>query len=426
MERKVNAMEKKQSLIASHVAGFVLKGDGFQISSEAKARKAKDPSVIDATLGTFYYDDNQFRAFPIVKKILGELAEKEDLRFYPYSTSDGGKDVKEALLNWEFGKERSGLEASGMAFETVTTPGGTGALTLSFANALDEGETILVPGLCWSPYNGIATSRGLKVVHYDMFAGDAFNMAGFKAAANEIIKAQGKFVTIVNDPCNNPTGYTMTDAELEEIIDFLNASGVPCVFIYDTAYIDFDFRGRDAARAKMRLFQKANDNVLISCVFSASKTFFVYGQRFGAQIIMSKNKEAVESFYTAANYYSRNTWSNANKGINNMLIEFDRHPEKKEELYKEVGIVREELKARACLFMKEAKEVGLPISPYEGGYFLVIPCEKVEEYLTALKEEEKVYLLPNYHSVRLALCSLALKEIPGLAGRLLRVLKSVE
>lgn len=416
-------MAKK--LIAEHVAGFVLKGDGFQISAEAKARKAKEPDVVDATLGTFYYDDGQFRAFPTVKKIMTELASKEDMRFYPYSTSDGGKDVKEAILNWQFRGQREALEKSGMYFQTVTTPGGTGGLTLSFANSLDAGETILIPGLCWGPYNGIATSRGLKVVHYDMFDGDAFNMKGFKEAANAIIKEQGKFVTIVNDPCNNPTGYTMSEEELSEILDFLNDSGVPCVFIYDTAYNDFDFRGTLEARQKLRLFAKCNENVLVSVVYSASKTFCVYGQRFGAQILMSKNKEAVDAYFTAANYYSRNTWSNANKGINNMLIEFDKHPELVDDVYKEIQVVRDQLKERSELFVKEADEIGLKHSPYKGGYFLVLPCQHIDEYLEALKAEEKIYLLPSYKSVRVALCSLTMKEIHGLPARLLKVLKEV-
>jgi len=83
-------------IVAKHAAGKVLKSDGFQISAEAKLAKKKDPSIIDGTLGTFYFEDGSFKTFKVVHKVMSELKDED---IYLYSTSDGGPAFKEAILN---------------------------------------------------------------------------------------------------------------------------------------------------------------------------------------------------------------------------------------------------------------------------------------------------------------------------------------
>ena len=59
--------------ISKHSDGKILKSDGFQISSEAKAAKKLDPSIIDGTLGTFYYEDGSFKTHDVVKEVFNTL-----------------------------------------------------------------------------------------------------------------------------------------------------------------------------------------------------------------------------------------------------------------------------------------------------------------------------------------------------------------
>ena len=35
-------------------------------------------------------------------------------------------------------------------------------------------------------------------------------------------KAQGRVLFVINDPCHNPTGYTMNDSEWDLVIDMMN------------------------------------------------------------------------------------------------------------------------------------------------------------------------------------------------------------
>ena len=50
---------------------------------------------------------------------------------------------------------------------------------------------------------------------------------------------------VLNDPCQNPTGYTMTDLEWVKLVDLINEvskDGTPFVLLHDMAYIDYDYR----------------------------------------------------------------------------------------------------------------------------------------------------------------------------------------
>lgn len=407
-------------IVAKHAAGKVLKSDGFQISAEAKLAKKKDPSIIDGTLGTFYFEDGSFKTFKVVHKVMSELKDED---VYLYSTSDGGPAFKEAILNWAFKEVRKEIEAN-LTVATIPTPGGTGALTSSVFNSLDPQETLLIPSPCWGPYVGIATNRAFKVEKFFMFDGDAFNLKGFIEKCEKIIAAERKLVTIINDPCNNPTGYNMTKKELEAVIDYFNSKkDIPCVLIYDCAYIDMAVEGMKETRDKMLAFTKANENVLISITFSFSKTFFIYGQRLGGQILLSKNKESVIEQYNAANFTARNTWSNCNKGMIRVVEEMTKSPALIDEYQVELEEVIQILNSRAKLFKRESKEVGLKLYPYHGGFFITIPCENNMLILQKLVEEEKIYLLPVDNAVRVALCSLPLSDIKGLAKKIKRVIQ---
>ncbi len=409
-------------LLAKHSAGKVLKSDGFQISSEAKAAKKLDPSIIDGTLGTFYYEDGSFHTHQVVKDTFKDLKDEE---VYLYSTSDGGKEFHEAVCNHLFKEYRKEIEDK-MYLYSIPTPGGTGALVSGCYNCLDPGETLLIPTPCWGPYIGIAKHRGINVEEYFLFNDkDGFNLEGFIEKANKIIEKQGKLVFFLNDPCNNPTGYSMTPKELEDLIDYLNSTKVPCVMIYDCAYMDMAVEGMHETRKKLTLFTKANENVLISVCVSFSKTYFIYGQRLGGQVICCKDKKAAEELFNAANYTARNTWSNCNKGMVSLVCKVNKSQELTNRLNSEIALVIKELDKRSSVFVKEAKEIGLYHYPYMSGFFITIPCKNNDEVIAELKNR-KIYLLPTQGSVRVAICSLPEKDVYGLAKKIKDVIDYID
>lgn len=405
-------------VLSKHAIGKVLRDDALKLSSEAKIAKQKDQSVIDGTLGIFYYEDGKFHTHRIVKRVFESLNDEE---IYLYSTSDGGVDFQNATINHLFRETRVEIEED-MLIKCIATPGGTGALVSSCYLSLDMGETLLIPTPCWGPYVGIAEHRNINISKFFMLDNDAFNLKEFREKANEIIKKQNKLVFFLNDPCNNPTGYSMKDEEMNNLINYLNNTNVPCVIVYDCAYMDMASEGINKTREKLKLFKKCNENIIVCLCLSYSKTYFIYGQRLGAQIIIGKDKKAVTDFYNAANYLARNTWSNCNRGMISLVTIVDKDIDKRLALDNELSIVQDLLKKRSEIFINEAKEVGLYFYPYNGGFFISIPCKDNKLVYEKLKEEEKVYLLPMNGMLRVAICSLPIKDIKGLAYKIKRVI----
>lgn len=410
-------------IIAAHAANKALKRDALQLSAEAKIAKKNDPSVIDGTLGTFYYEDGSFK---VHKTISNKLSELNDNDKYLYSTAGGTNEYHDAIMNWFFQNSREVIEEK-LYTRSIPTPGGTGALVAAVNNATNYGETVLIPNPCWGPYVGICESRGRKVAKYSLFDGETFNLNALMNTANEVLKNQDRLVCLINDPCNNPTGYTMSEEELRKLIQYFNSfENIPVVMVYDAAYIDMAKEGFEATRKKLEVFTEANENVIIIIAMSLSKTFFVYGQRLGAQIILGKNKTEVQEFKDAGGYFARNTWSNCNKGLTSLMISLNNDKTAIETVKKEIEKVVEELDTRGKLFMSEAKDCGLNTLPYSSGFFVSVPCKNNNLVLDKLVEEEKVHLIPITGCVRVALCALPTKDIKGLAAKIKRVIEKYD
>lgn len=407
------------NIIASHAKGKELKKDALLISAKAKEAKAKDSSVIDSTLGSFYYEDGSFSCHKTVRDIMDNLKDTEK---YSYSPSKGTNAFENATISWMFQDFEEEFRKE-MAIKAIPTPGGTGALSNAVSNATEYGETVLIPIPCWGPYVGLCESRGRKVEKFSLFKDDKFNFEDLKAKAEKIIEKQNKLVVIINDPCNNPSGYTMSKDEINQLIELFNSyKDVPVVFIYDCAYIDMSSDGFYGSREKLTPFTKANENVMILIAMSYSKSFFVYGQRLGAQVILSKNKEEVLEFYNAANFFARNTWSNCNKSGISLVEKIGGNLENQKAVKEEIKNVVQLLKKRADVFVNEAKEIGLKHFPFSSGFFITIPCKNVDLVLDKLVEDEKLFLIPVQTGVRVAICSLPLEGVYGVAAKIKRVI----
>lgn len=366
----------------------ILKNDALAISKEASS----NPNAINATIGTFL----PLKPHEAFIDVLNNLTVKE--RFY-YSSVDGGPNF--ALASNQY----LGLKDHFV----LATPGGTGALSCSVSLSLEKGETLLIPYPCWGPYFGIGQNNGLNVETYNIIKDDHFDMEDFTRKANQILSKQESLAFILNDPCQNPTGYTLSKEELQTLIEFLNNTNRKCTLIYDIAYLDMEESLRYQSRRFLDIEVKDNVNI-IYCI-SYSKSYQIYGGRLGALVTKDEN------FYKHALFYARNTWSNSNHEMISLIEKIELNPDLKEKQKEISSFMRSELKKRSQLFLKEAKEVGLKTLKYEGGFFISIPVENNKEIYDKLKNEG-IYLLPVCNVLRVAICGLKEEEIKGLAKKI--------
>lgn len=394
-----------------------LQYDILRIGQMAKKHKQQDSTVVNGTVGVLYNDQSEIWKIEEVDKTIRSLSADE---FYNYSPLDGGIEFKEAVKNWVFGESRNEIESK-MAIEVIATPGGTGALSAAISQNLDEGEILLLPNFYWAPYKGMATGCKANVLEYEYFENGHYNLKAFQEATYQITKHQNKLITILNDPCNNPTGYSLTLQEFKDLIEFLNSLSVNVILIYDIAYFDYYIDGMKDVRERFKLLASLKEHVTILIAHSCSKSFSVYGLRVGSTIILNKKEEEVKKRYEATCLYGRTHWSSTSRPGVNMLVKINQNKELTKELQKELTTICQVVKERAEIFTKEANECGLATYKYGGGFFMTILTKHPYDDFAKLMEKG-IYLIPLPKALRIAICGIPTKELYGLAYKIKQIL----
>lgn len=387
----------------------------FKVVAEAvEAIKIHGDKVVNATIGSLFDEEGNL----VTMKSVWEEYKNIDVKdLASYSASFRGEaDYIEAIEKWVFQGVKKEFFTG-----TVATPGGSGAVSSTLRNYLDRGETVLLPEIGWGPYWLMAKEFGLSVEEYSLFNKDAFDMDSFKKKSRLIMEKQGKVLAVLNDPCHNPTGYSLSAEEWKDLIDFMDelSKEGPVILLDDTAYMDFA-NNREKISNSLQDLNGRSENFLVIFAFSISKTLTAYGLRAGAQVAVSSSKEVIDDFIRANEITARGVWSNIPKGSMKLFSRLILNDEIREALSKERKGYVDLLKERADIFMEEAKETGLPVYPYKEGFFITIKTEdeeKQKEIHKKLKEKLIFTILVN-KGIRVAICSLPKRKIKGLAGRI--------
>ena len=392
----------------------------FAIVKKAKEAKQEigEENVVDATIGSLYDEHGKIVAFDSVFSTLKQLP-NEVMAAYAGSFT-GNPNYREHVYDWVVG-DRSALPHS-----VIATPGGTGAVSITVSETLDEGETLIIPEICWGSYSLMASMDNLKTKSYALFDGDHFNIASLKETCEEVMKTQNKLVIVINDPCHNPTGYSLSQQEWDEVIDYLNECGkkVPVVLLNDIAYIDYSYRGK-AARDYIKTFDRISEHVFVVIAFSISKSMTSYGMRCGAAILMAQKEESVREVEIVFEKAARAIWSNVNNAAMENFVTVVTDNKAAYEAEKEECV--DLLKERSDIFTSEADACGLEYYPYKEGFFVTVKIEDNNvrnAYHEALMKEH-IYTVMVNKGIRVAVCSLPVEKCKGLAARMKKILDEV-
>lgn len=392
----------------------------FAIVKKAKEAKQEigEENVVDATIGSLYDEHGKIVAFDSVFSTLKQLP-NEVMAAYAGSFT-GNPNYREHVYDWVVG-DRSVLPHS-----VIATPGGTGAVSITVSETLDEGETLIIPEICWGSYSLMASMDNLKTKSYALFDGDHFNIASLKETCEEVMKTQNKLVIVINDPCHNPTGYSLSQQEWDEVIDYLNECGkkVPVVLLNDIAYIDYSYRGK-AARDYIKTFDRISEHVFVVIAFSISKSMTSYGMRCGAAILMAQKEESVREVEIVFEKAARAIWSNVNNAAMENFVTVVTDNKAAYEAEKDEYV--ELLKERSDIFTSEADACGLEYYPYKEGFFVTVKIEDNNvrnAYQEALMKEH-IYTVMVNKGIRVAVCSLPVEKCKGLAARMKKILDEV-
>jgi aspartate aminotransferase/aromatic-amino-acid transaminase len=387
------------------------KGGVFEIikkSKEAEEKFGKE-AIIKSTIGTLLCEDETFFLLDIVRELYRELS---DVELFNYATAiDGPADYKEAVKKNTFGNQIKYFSNSHIGI--VATMGGTGAIFNTFISSMNNGSIVYFPSEMWDVYKQIAGVAGVKYDTYNLFKNNAFDLENFERKIIETAKVQHKTCVLINDPCQNPTGYCMTYEEWKKVIEILKKAGEygPVVLINDTAYVDYDFRGSDSAREYLKLFATLPENILVVIAYNISKSLTSYGLRTGAGVAISSSKDVIKEFETNFTLLGRSIWSNIPRGGMALLSKIYSDEKYLNRLDKEREAIKKILKERVDIFITEANKVNLQMFPYKSGFFITLPLKKkiIQNVVDDL-QNKNVFVLPVDSGLRIAICSVPIKK----------------
>ena len=153
-----------------------------------------------------------------------------------------------------------------------------------------------------------------------------------------------------------------------------------------------------------------------------SKGFTMYGQRMGAMIGISSDKDVIKEYVDINQYSSRATWSNCNSAAQHAMIRICQDPEKIKQLDAERAKYYKLIQERAAIFVEEARKEGVKFVPYISGFFITVPVTNSQAVCDIL-EKDHVFMVPLKKGIRLAVCSVSKKKMHGLAHKLALAIK---
>lgn len=400
-------------MLAKQYIGKIMTDEAFDISQRAKLAMEKygKKTVINSTLGALYDENENLVVFDVIKELYHILPITEFTAYAPHFT--GSEQYKESVKKWILGK-RYQEEYEELYSAVFATSGGTGAIYSSIKNYLNYGDSILLPNYMWGSYKAIAREAGGAYVCYQLFnENNEFHLEDFEKKINTLAEKQENVLVMINDPCHNPTGYKLKEKEWLSVMDIIRKAcqKANVILIKDIAYKAFDV----ATYSEKMLLKNLPENLLIIYAFSLSKSLGIYGMRVGAQLAVSSKKELITEFKQASAFSCRTTWSNVSRGGMELFSVVMNDEKLKRSLVQQREEYRKLLDQRASIFMEEAKKCNLFYLPYHSGFFLAVPIgEKVREVMQEL-EKKNIFTIVFGDAIRIAICSIPLRKIKGLA-----------
>jgi aromatic-amino-acid transaminase len=390
----------------------------FALNREASQRRQKGEAIVNATVGALLDDDGKLAILPSAARAVHEVPPVEWATYAPIA---GTPEVLRAgiddLLAGEPELKRTAVAAA--------TPGGSGALRHAIANFLEPGSALLTTSWFWGPYQTLCDEADRKLETFEMFsASGGLDVAALDEALGRQLATQKRALVFLNDPCHNPTGYSMTDDEWAAVVERIVARAAegPVTLLVDCAYFLYGARDPRAFLRHLRPLVAPGSRANLLFAWSASKSFTHYGLRVGALVACVADEAERSAVEAALSYSCRGTWSNCNRGGLAAITRLLTDPDLARACAGERDGFKALLRARVDAFNALARERGLRYPRYEGGFFVTVFDDHPREKAEAMRAKG-VYVVPQLRkggggALRVALCSVAEKEVGRLVDSL--------
>ncbi len=380
----------------------------FPMGIPAQASEAKS-AAINATIGQL--TDGHGRAMPlpaISDHLTGVSLEDTTL----YTPQGGNKALRAA---WHSRLQSAGQCPMSQPFCTVGLTQGLSLLSEIF---VDEDTDVLLPNPGWGNYDHIfGVKAGGRVHKYPVFEHGRF---AEDAISRALAQVQTKGVLVLNFP-GNPTGYTPTPEELAPWIKAIHETEKPIVVICDDAYTGFVYESGLISRSPFyELASAPTDRVLSVKVDGATKELCFFGGRVGF-VTFGASGEAAVALDTKLKGLTRASVSTAPAVSQALVLSALNNPD----LPAQQAARLEESRARYTRLKAALTDAGLPVIPFNSGFFALIHVGADPEIIRQrlLTKGVGVVALPQHQAIRVAFSSTAIEDIDTLVSAIAAEIK---
>ena len=300
---------------------------------------AADPNPQKVNLGVgVYFDDNG--KLPLLQCVqAAEKALMDTPTARGYLPIDGIAAYDNAVKALVFGADAEPVTSGRVA--TVQAIGGTGGLKIGadFLHKLNPNAKVLISDPSWENHRAIFQNAGFEVDTYTYYDA-AKRGVNFDGMLQSLRSAAPGTIAVLHACCHNPTGYDITPAQWDQVIEVVKANNL--VAFLDMAYQGFG-HGIAEDGAVIGKFVAAGLNIFVSTSFS--KSFSLYGERVGALSVVANDKEEAARVLSQLKIVIRTNYSNPPTHGGAVVAKVLTTPALRQQWEEELGAMRVRIKA---------------------------------------------------------------------------------
>ncbi len=372
-----------------------------------------NPNRVNLGVGVYYDDNGKLPLLKCVTEAEKQLVEAAKPR--GYLPIDGIAAYDKAVQGLVFGAESEAVRSGRVA--TVQALGGTGGLKIGadFLKKLTPQAKVLISDPSWENHRALFENAGFQVGTYPYYDAGRRGI-DFDAMLAALRAAEPGTIVVLHACCHNPTGYDLTPAQWEQVVEAIGSRGL--VPFLDMAYQGFG-EGIAEDGAVIGQFLKAGLPMFVSTSFS--KSFSLYGERVGALSVVCTSKEEADRVLSQLKRVIRTNYSNPPTHGAQVVAAVLTTPALRQTWEDELAIMRVRIKQMRELLVQKLRDAGvtqdMSFITQQKGMFSYSGLTK--EQMQRLRSEFGVY---GVDSGRICVAALNTRNIDYVAQAIAKVL----
>ena len=289
---------------------------------------------------------------------------------------------------------------------------------------------VFVPEPCWPHYAGMIEDLEGRYRGFPLLGGgQTFNLEALAHGLQQV-PAGGTAAIILNTPCHNPTGYSLTAADwrgVRELVWHHADAGNTLGLIIDPAYVDFHWHAPHMLQEEIVLpLLPLHARVTLAIGWTISKTFLAYGQRLGTLLMLASTPQQTGELQQRMYRATMATYSQCSTVPQLVIERLHADPRKLRQIQAEREPIRAMLARRNGAFEAALAQTGLRSLPGDGGFFRTIELPAgatALEVVRRLAEKRVAMVAASEQQLRVAICSVPEARMLAMCQRVAEALR---